>query len=217
MVVGLVVPPRTVGSLAITRHWVCATSASATTTPPPTGSPVCRPASGHSSSTGVPGSTTASRRSRTIILPRARWRSTYCGPPPASTCVVRARAPRRPARAWRRAFSVNSSLGVARRECGWACSRRRVPGGPALLEERRHPLRCLLPGEELGRRRGRGRQSRRPTPAAGSARNNALVARTAPGADLAERLGLLLDPGVERGHVRGHRGAGVRPSAASAR
>ena len=34
---------------------MCATSASATTTPPPTGSPVCSPASGHSSSTGVPG------------------------------------------------------------------------------------------------------------------------------------------------------------------
>ena len=56
IVVGLVVPPRTVGSLAMTRHCVWATSASATTTPPPTGSPVCSPASGHSSSTGVPGS-----------------------------------------------------------------------------------------------------------------------------------------------------------------
>ena len=35
IVVGLVVPPRTVGSFAMTRHCVCATSASATTTPPP--------------------------------------------------------------------------------------------------------------------------------------------------------------------------------------
>jgi len=34
IVVGLVVPPRTVGSLAITRHCVRATSARATTTPP---------------------------------------------------------------------------------------------------------------------------------------------------------------------------------------
>ena len=101
MVVGLVVPPRTVGSFAMTRHWVCATSASATTTPPPTGSPVCRPASGQSSSTGVPGSTNASRRSRTIILPRARWRSTYCGPPPANTWSCRARTSSASARAWR--------------------------------------------------------------------------------------------------------------------
>ena len=70
-VVGLVVPPRTVGSLAMTRHWVCATSTNATTTPPPSGSSVCSPASGDSSSTGVPGSTNASSRSRTISLPRA--------------------------------------------------------------------------------------------------------------------------------------------------
>ena len=46
------------------------------------------PGQGQSSSTGVPGSTSASSRSRTIILPRARCRSTYRAPPPAEHLVV---------------------------------------------------------------------------------------------------------------------------------
>ena len=137
--VGLVVPPRTVGSFAMTRHWVCATSASATTTPPPTGSSVCSPASGQSSSTGVPGSTSASTRSRTIILPRARCRSTYCAPPPASTSSCSARTSSASAR-MAAALSRNSvGCAAAQAVPGAACSRAPsvVPGGPALLQEGR--------------------------------------------------------------------------------
>ncbi len=114
IVVGLVVPPRTVGSFAMTRHCVCETCARATTMPPPSGSSVSRPASGLSSSTGVPASTRASIRSRTIILPRARCRSTYCGPPPPNTssCNVCTRST---SAAMARALASNSSFPVTRR------------------------------------------------------------------------------------------------------
>ena len=64
MVVGLVVPPRTVGSLADRPGTGCPTPRPG---PPPARPPAGRrsprPASGESSSTGVPGSTSASRRS----------------------------------------------------------------------------------------------------------------------------------------------------------
>ena len=184
IVVGLVVPPRTVGSLAMTRHCVCATSASATTTPPPTGSPVCSPASGHSSSTGVPGSTSASRRSRTIILPRARWRSTYCGPPPASTSSCSARTSSTSAAHGARRWPGTRRPSTARRDrmgvLTASCPRRAgaspgTPPSPRRLRRRRRARPRSL----------RRTPARRPRPAAGSERSSSLVARTAPGADLA--------------------------------
>ena len=70
--------------------------------------------------------------------------------------VVQRRAPRRPARPWRPRWPGTRRPpqpgGTAA-----ACSRGRVPGGPALLQERVHALGGLGAGEQLGRRRrGRG-------------------------------------------------------------
>ncbi len=66
--------------------------------PTPTGSWVPQPASGLSSRNGVFGSTSASIRSRTSILPRVRWRSTYRWPPMVGTdAISRRRRPTAPA------------------------------------------------------------------------------------------------------------------------
>ena len=188
IVVGLVVPPRTVGSFATTRHWVCATSASATTTPPPTGSSVCRPASGLSSSTGVPGSTRASRRSRTIILPRARWRSTYFSPPPARTPSCSRRTSSlsvRMASALAR-YSVSDVVSSVRRGVLIACSR----GGRYSVvshEGRRFSRNASMPSAASAPPKRSAEScvaAVRPSchPRVGRLRSRPLVARTAPGA-----------------------------------
>ncbi len=200
MVVGLVVPPRTVGSLAITRHWVCATSASATTTPPPTGSPVCRPASGHSSSTGVPGSTRASRRSRTIILPRARWRSTYCGPPPARTSSCSPRTSSARAR-MASVLAVNSSLAVERRDRSGVLTAVVSQAGRRFSKNAAMPSAASAPAKSSAEVRGGRGQALGPPADARRPRSSDFVARTAPGAAWRSASRLGGHPGVEGGLV----------------
>jgi len=80
---GLLVPPRTVGSLAEITHSVPSTTPIPVTTLPPTVNSVPQAASGDSSRNGEPGSSSSSIRSRASSLPRARCRSVYFGPPPA--------------------------------------------------------------------------------------------------------------------------------------
>ncbi len=80
---GLLVPPRTVGSLAEITHSVPSTTPMPVTTLPPTANSVPQAASGDSSRNGEPGSSSSSIRSRTSSLPRPRCRSVYLGPPPA--------------------------------------------------------------------------------------------------------------------------------------
>ncbi len=81
---GLLAPPRTVGSLAVITHSTPSMTPMPVTSPAPTGYSLPQAASGESSRNGESGSTSSSMRSRGSNLPRARWRSTYLGPPPAS-------------------------------------------------------------------------------------------------------------------------------------
>ncbi len=81
---GLLAPPRTVGSLATTRHSTPSTTPMPVTTLAPTGKSVPHAASGDSSRNGLSRSTSSSIRSRARSLPRLWWRSVYLGPPPAS-------------------------------------------------------------------------------------------------------------------------------------
>ena len=81
---GLLVPPLTVGSLATTKHSTPLTAPMPTTTLAPTVKSLPHAASGLSSRNGESGSSSSSMRSRGVSLPRAWWRSTYFGPPPAS-------------------------------------------------------------------------------------------------------------------------------------
>ncbi len=80
---GLLVPPRTVGSLAEIRHSVPSITPIPVTTLPPTVNSVPHAASGDNSRNGVSGSSSSSIRSRASSLPRPRCRSVYFGPPPA--------------------------------------------------------------------------------------------------------------------------------------
>ena len=186
------------------------TSASATTTPPPRGSPACSPASGHSSSTGVPGSTSASRRSRTIILPREWWRSTYCGPPPASTSSCSARTSSVSAR-MASALARNSSPDVARCDCStvltrWCPTTVRASPGRRPCPRRPPARRTALP------RSCAASASASAHARSGSVRSSSLVAPTAPGADLrsaiacastqASSAGLVVDHRREQSHRR---------------
>ena len=203
IVVGLVVPPRTVGSFAMTRHCVCAISASATTTPPPTGSPVCSPASGQSSSTGVPGSTSASRRSRTIILPRARCRSTYCAPPPARTLVVQ-RAHLVGERA--HGVGVGRELGVGRRQQRAQGRAHRVPVLPLPVvshEGRRFSRKASMPSAASSPANSSAETPRRAPgprakPSAGQVAQQLLGGADRAGRALADGRRLVGHPVVER-------------------
>ncbi len=80
---GLVAPPRTVGSLAVTTHSTPATGPTPVTPLAPTGKSVPQAARGDSSRNGPSRSSSSSTRSRASSLPLARWRSTYFWPPPA--------------------------------------------------------------------------------------------------------------------------------------
>ncbi len=81
---GLLVPPLTVGSLATIMHSTPATTPMPVTVLAPTLNALPQAARGLSSRKGESGSTSNSMRSRGVSLPRAWWRSTYLGPPPAS-------------------------------------------------------------------------------------------------------------------------------------
>jgi hypothetical protein len=81
--IGLTAPPRTVGSLAITRHSTPSTTPMPVTTLPPTGKSVPQPATGDSSRNGASRSSSSSIRSRGSSLPRPWCRVTYFSPPPA--------------------------------------------------------------------------------------------------------------------------------------
>src|SRR5215211_174029 len=80
---GLVAPPRTVGSLAVTTHSTPATGPTPVTPLAPTGKSLPQAASGDSSRNAASRSSSSSIRSLASSLPRARWRSTYFRPPPA--------------------------------------------------------------------------------------------------------------------------------------
>ncbi len=102
---GLLAPPRTVGSLAITMHSTPDTTPMPVTTDAPTAKSDPQPASGDSSRNADPSSTSSSIRSRASSLPRAWCRSTYFSPPPAtafacsasSAAILSSIASRRPA------------------------------------------------------------------------------------------------------------------------
>ena len=87
---GLEVPPLTVGSLATSRHSTPLTAPMPTTTLAPTVKSVPHAANGLSSRNGESGSTSASMRSRAVILPRAWCRATYFSPPPSSALACSA-------------------------------------------------------------------------------------------------------------------------------
>ncbi len=78
----VLVPPRTVGSLAMITHSTPSTTPTPVNSPAPTGKSVPHAASGDSSSSGLSASTSSSTRSRHNSLPRWRWRATYFSPPP---------------------------------------------------------------------------------------------------------------------------------------
>jgi hypothetical protein len=84
---GLVAPPRTVGSLAVTTHSTPLTTPTPVTPLAPTWKSLPQAASGDSSRKAASRSSSSSTRSRASSLPRARWRSTYLGPPPALAWV----------------------------------------------------------------------------------------------------------------------------------
>ena len=81
----VLVPPRTVGSLAMITHSVSSITPTPVNSPAPTGKSVPHAASGDSSSSGESRSMSRSTRSRASILPRWRWRATYFSPPPPLT------------------------------------------------------------------------------------------------------------------------------------
>ena len=162
MVVGLVVPPRTVGSFATTRHWVPDTSASGHHHPAPQGvlGLRARPA-GTARARGCPGRP----------APRA------AGGPAASpgTGGARRSARRRPLGPWQQGLHLGQQRLHGRR--GWrtasgspGCSRecrtligRAAHGGPPLLQEGGHALGGVGRGEQFGRQRGGARPWPRPS------------------------------------------------------
>ena len=81
----VLVPPRTVGSLAMITHSTPSTTPTPVNTPAPTGKSVPQAANGESSSSGASASTSSSTRSRHSSLPRWRWRAMYLSPPPLLT------------------------------------------------------------------------------------------------------------------------------------
>ncbi len=81
---GLEAPPRTVGSFAVMTHSTSSITPIPDTTLAPTGNSLPHAASGDSSRKGESGSISSSIRSLASSLPRARWRSTYFWPPPAT-------------------------------------------------------------------------------------------------------------------------------------
>src|SRR6478736_7885863 len=90
---GLLAPPRTVGSLAITMHSTPSMTPMPVTTDAPTVKSEPQPASGDSSRNAEPSSTSSSMRSRGSSLPRAWWRSAYFWPPPAIALACSASRP----------------------------------------------------------------------------------------------------------------------------
>ena len=102
---GLLVPPLTVGSLALMRHSTPLTAPIPMTRLAPTWNSLPQAASGLSSRNGESGSSSSSMRSRGVILPRAWCRSTYLGPPPASALAS--------------STSISSSLAVIALAASW--------------------------------------------------------------------------------------------------
>ena len=73
---GFMAPPRTVGSVAFTRHSTPSTTPMPMIDEAPTVYWVPQAANGHSSRNGESRSRSSSTRSRAVILPRSRWRAT---------------------------------------------------------------------------------------------------------------------------------------------
>jgi hypothetical protein len=74
--IGLVAPPRTVGSLAVTMHSTPATGPTPVMPLAPMWKSLPQAASGDSSRNGASRSNSSSIRSLASSLPRARWRVT---------------------------------------------------------------------------------------------------------------------------------------------
>ena len=215
MVVGLVVPPRTVGSLAMTRHWVrgdldqrdddAAADRIASVQPGQRATARARACPGRP----------APRVARAPSSCRGRdgVRRTALRPRPTPRRATH--APRRPARAMAPALAVELLAGHRRGASGSACSRRSCP-----MRDGASPGRPSMPsaasgaGEELGRRRGGGRQRRPPSPAPAARASSCLRgahrarARTCAGLSLcattqASSVGLVIDHGREQPRGRG--------------
>ena len=188
IVIGLLAPPRTVGSLAISMHSTPSTTPMPVTRPAPTGNVVPHAASGDSSRNGDSWSSIASIRSRASSLPRSAMALDVLRPAAAVgdrqlLVVLIELGEHRVAVAAVRAGDlsrVSVSTGIG--QCSSICHCSSTQDGVALLGEG-------APSPRPPRRRrtalGRvlaSRSARRPSVPAPARCNSSFVAATAPGA-----------------------------------